>query len=88
MKDYKYITIKTIEDSYDLEIFNSFGHFVDPNSPIKIKDDDQFTFYAQGYDSLSIKFNIINSILKINPVNPGKIRQFIYDNKLHNKIMN
>ena len=69
--------------SYNLEIFNSYGHFVDPKKPLKIKNHDLFTFYANGVDSLSLEFKLLNSQLKIHP---KTINQFIYANKLYNII--
>ena len=81
--DYKYLTVKSISNSNNLEIFNSYGHFVDPKKPLKIKNHDLFTFYANGFDSLSLEFKLLNSQLKIHP---KTINQFIFANKLYNII--
>ena len=81
--DYKYLTVKSISNSNNLEILNSYGHFVDPKKPLKIKNHDIFTFYADGFDSLSLEFKLLNSQLKIHP---KTINQFIFANKLYNII--
>ena len=61
------------------EIFNSFGHFVNPKKPINIKKNSTYTFYSKGFDSLKVDFELLDSKLNINSSIPNN---FIFDNKI------
>jgi hypothetical protein len=73
-----YIELLTTEK---LEIFNSFGHFVNPNKSINIENNTSYTFFSEGFDSLNLDFKFLNSELKINS---STSNNFIFDNKLIN----
>jgi len=74
-----HIISKNVEKG--LEIYNKDGNFINPDKPIRIYNNDIYTFYADGFDSLNSEFILLNS--KLNVLTKGT-SQYIFDNNLYN----
>lgn len=63
------------------KIFDKNGYFVNPKKTVRIYNNDNFTFYADGFDSLKTLFKLKNSELLFKTDEPT---QYIFDNNLFN----
>ena len=61
------------------EIFDSYGHFINPNKQLRVYQNNQFTFFSKGFDSLRLHFEITDTSFSIKTNSP---LQFIYENNL------
>lgn len=61
------------------EIFDTYGHFINPNKQLRVYNDSQITFYSNGFDTLRLHFNITDTSVSIKTESS---LQFIYENNL------
>tara|TARA_S200000501_G_scaffold377453_1_gene435905 strand:- start:5058 stop:6728 length:1671 start_codon:yes stop_codon:yes gene_type:complete len=68
----------------EFKIFDKNHFYLSSHKPLRIYNNDFFTFYADGYDSLKVKFNLINSNLRFSTNKPT---QYIFNNNLYNTLV-
>lgn len=80
---YQNKVVHIISNNENFKIFNSFGNYINPNKPLRIYNNDNYTFYSEGFDSLHLFFGISDSSISIDSKSP---LQFIFENNLKDVI--
>ena len=80
---YQNKVVHIISNNENFKIFNSYGNFINPNKPLRIYNNDNYSFYSEGFDSLHIIFGINDSLIYIDSKSP---LQIIFENNLKDVI--